>query len=130
MSDCFLNVQRGWGGGFGIPDVDSVAEREFEASRRLTDSQVRALVTETDLCTSHVGDEGSATRPYPSGIRAWSPEFRPSPSQLRDETLAVRKRVAKERREREKTFAEELVGRAEDGTDGPLNLAKKKEHLG
>ena len=31
-------------GSLGIPDVGSVAEREFEASRRVSDSQVRALV--------------------------------------------------------------------------------------
>ena len=48
--------------------MDSVAEREFEASRRVTDSQVRALVVQsvfavavTDLCTSHIGDEGPET---------------------------------------------------------------------
>ena len=53
----------------GIQDVGSVAERECEASRKVTDSQVRALVaqsvfaaTGTDLCTSHVSDEGSETR--------------------------------------------------------------------
>ena len=55
----------------GIQDVGSVAERECEASRKVTDSQVRALVaqsvfaaTGTDLCTSHVSDEGSETRVY------------------------------------------------------------------
>ena len=59
--------------------MDSVAEREFEATRRVTDSQVRALavqsvfaVVETDLCTSYVDDEGSATHPSLSRIRVCS----------------------------------------------------------
>ena len=81
-------------------------------------------VTETDLCTSHVGDEGS-------GIRACFSEIRPSPSQLRYETLGVRRQVAKDSRSVGNTKGCMLRNWLVEwmmAPDGPLNLAKREEH--
>ena len=69
-SYCYLNFQQDWG--LGISNLDSVAEREFEASRRAADSLTRrtAVGAERVCCDGKIfflltmlvmTDEGSGT---------------------------------------------------------------------